>query len=118
MKAGPRSDRLYMAHIVEACEKIERYLSGLTKDDFLEDSRTVDAVVRNFEVMGEAAKRISAETRDAHPNVPSSDIARFRDVLIHRYDEVVPRQVWRIAREEMPSAYESTRRAAESNGDP
>lgn len=59
----------------------------MSEDEFLEDPRTIDAVVRNFEVMGEAAKRISEETRHANPAVPWRDFARFRDVLIHRYDE-------------------------------
>lgn len=80
------------------------------------DARTVDAVVRNFEVMGEASKRVSDETRRAHPDVPWRDIARFRDVLIHRYDEVVPSEVWRIAREELPAAHAAARRAAEAEG--
>lgn len=85
-------------------------------DDFVLDARTVDAVVRNFQVMGEAAKRISEETRTKHSEVPWRDIARFRDVLIHRYDEVVPSEVWRIAKDELPAALSAARRVAASMG--
>lgn len=72
--------------------------------------------MRNFEIMGEAAKRLSAATRDAHPGVPWSDFARFQDVLIHRYDQVVPADVWRIAAIELPPAMKRLHAAAKRLG--
>lgn len=90
MKPGPRADRLHVAHLIEAAERILSYVEGMTPEDFLLDKRTQDAVVRNFQIMGEAAKRVSAELRAKDARVPWREIAGFRDVLIHRYDEVVP----------------------------
>lgn len=81
MKTGIAGDRLHATHILEAGERIERYLAGLTREEFVEDAMRQDATIRNFQVMGEAAKRVSPETRAAHPEVPWSEFARFRDVL-------------------------------------
>ena len=74
--------------------------------------------MRNFEIMGEAAKRISEATRAAHPTVPWRDLARFRDVLIHQYDQVVPADVWRIATQELPSAMKQLHAAGKKRGWP
>lgn len=113
MKAGPRADRLHLAHLVEAAERILSYVEGMTQEGFLLDPRTQDAVVRNFQIMGEAAKRISAETRGGHPQVPWREISAFRDVLVHRYEQIVPSEVWRAIQDDLPAALVALRRAAE-----
>ena len=65
-----RDYRVYIDDILEAIEKIERYVEGLTFNKFAQDARTIDAVIRNFEIIGEATKHITKEVRKEYPNVP------------------------------------------------
>lgn len=74
-----RDVRLYLDDILDAVEKIERYVEGLSFDDFSVDSKTVDAIVRNFEIIGEATKRIPEETKRKYPQIPWKMMAGTRD---------------------------------------
>jgi len=80
-----RDPRLYLDDIFDAIEKIENYGEGLSFADFSADSKTVDAIVRNFEIIGEATKRIPAETKEKYPQIPWKMMAGTRDKLIHEY---------------------------------
>ena len=64
-----KSDRMYLEHILECVEKILRFTEG-GKDAFFQDERTQDAVIRNFEIIGEAAKRVSDDVRSRHADIP------------------------------------------------
>lgn len=78
-----KDDRLYLGHILEAVDRI--LLFGQDGEArFRTDVRTQDAIMRNLQVMGEAAKKVSAETRDAHPEIPWKDIAGMRDRVVRR----------------------------------
>jgi uncharacterized protein with HEPN domain len=96
-----KDPRVYMAHILECADRIERYL-GQDRDAFLRNTMVQDAVIRNFEVVGEAAKRIPEQFRVAHAEIPWRLMAGFRDVLIHDYEGVDLERVWRIAQEDLP----------------
>ena len=92
MKKDPR---VYLAQILERIDRIREYtVEG--KEAFFADSRTQDAVIRNFEVIGEAAKRIPDEYRKQHPAIPWRALSGFRDVLIHQYQGVSVAEVWQI----------------------
>jgi uncharacterized protein with HEPN domain len=97
-----KDPRVYMAHILECAAKIERYTRG-GKQQFLNDEMIQDAVIRNFEIIGEAAKRVPAAYRKAHLEVPWRLMAGFRDVLIHAYEGVDLDRVWHIAQEDLPN---------------
>jgi uncharacterized protein with HEPN domain len=80
-----RDDSFYVAHMVEACARVVEYTTGLSAAGLRDDHKTIDAVVRNLEVLGKAAKRVPAAVRSKAPDVPWRDISGMRDVLIHDY---------------------------------
>lgn len=98
-----RDPRLYLEDIVRACEKVERYTAGLDIDGFVRDERTYDAVLRNLEVIGEAAKRVPSEIRDEMSGVPWRAIAGFRDFVAHVYFALDDTIVWNAVCAEVPS---------------
>jgi uncharacterized protein with HEPN domain len=93
----------YLDDILEAVEKIERFTDGMDYAEFVEDSKTVDAVLRNFEVIGEAAKNIPEDVRQEYGDVPWSEMAGMRDKLIHGYATVELQIVWTTIQEELPT---------------
>jgi len=97
-----RDVRLYLDDIFDAVEKIERYVEGLSFDDFSADSKTVDAIVRNFEIIGEATKRIPEETRQKYPQIPWKMMAGTRDKLIHEYFGINLQALWKAVNEDIP----------------
>jgi len=97
-----RDYRVYVDDILEAIGKIEEYVQGLTFDKFAQDARTVDAVIRNFEIIGEATKYKTKEIRKEHSNVPWNDMAGMRDKLIHEYFGVKLETVWKTIKKRLP----------------
>lgn len=96
-----RGDLLYLVHILERIERIER-VAAEGRDAFLDSDILQDAVIRNFEVIGEAVKQLSPELKKRHPAVPWRRIAGFRDVLIHNYFGVEVAQVWEVIGRGLP----------------
>jgi uncharacterized protein with HEPN domain len=101
-----KDPRVYLAHILECIQKIERFTAG-GRNRFLGDVMVQDAVVRNFEVIGEAAKRLDDAYRAAHPAIPWRALAGLRDVLIHQYEGVDLDKVWAIVEGELPGLREA-----------
>jgi uncharacterized protein with HEPN domain len=81
-------DRESIEDIINAISLIQQYVLGKTFDDFESDSLCQDAVIRRFEIMGEAAKRVSETIREAFPHIPWKEMARMRDRVIHGYDTI------------------------------
>ena len=85
---------LYLTHIVDAIDRIFEFtVDG--KEHFFSDRKTQDAVIRNFEIVGEATRRLSQDFRNTYPDVPWRELGGFRDVLIHKYDRVDLVLVWK-----------------------
>jgi uncharacterized protein with HEPN domain len=80
-----KDENVYLNHIRDSIEKIESYVSGVEQDEFFENSMVQDAVIRQLEIIGEAAKRISESARAKEPDIPWNSIAGMRDKLIHNY---------------------------------
>lgn len=92
-----RDWRLYADDILAACDKIRRFVAGMSYEQFVADDRTCDAVIRNLEVIGEAAKRIPDEVAGRAPQVPWRLIRGMRDVLAHAYFGLSLPVVWDTA---------------------
>jgi uncharacterized protein with HEPN domain len=99
--APERDETLYLVEMREAVERILRYTTA-GRDAFFADPMIQDAVIRNLEVMGEAVRRVSADTRSAHPEIPWKQIAGTRDRVIHGYFTVDLEIVWEIVETELP----------------
>lgn len=96
-----KDNRLYLINIKECIEQIEFYtIEG--KDAFLQNRMIQDAVIRNFEVIGEATKRLSLDFRAKYPNIPWQQMAGFRDILIHDYLKVNVNRVWGVVEQNLP----------------
>lgn len=92
----------YLDDILDGVEKIKRYTREMTYEEFVDDSKTVDAVLRNFEVIGEVAKNVPDEIRQEYDDVPWSEMTGMRDKLIHGYATVELQIVWTTIQEEVP----------------
>ena len=98
-----RDPRLYLDDIIEAIKKIDEYRECLTFQDFSKDNKTVDAVIRNFEIIGEAAKRIPSGIKEMYPQVPWKQMAGTRDKLTHEYFGVNLKVLWKAMNEDIPA---------------
>jgi uncharacterized protein with HEPN domain len=85
MSKKRRDFLLFLEDIMVCIEKLEKYTQGLTFDQFSKNEMAVDAVIRNFEVIGEAVKKIPKELKQKYPDVEWNEATGFRDVLIHDY---------------------------------
>jgi len=98
-----KDDSIYIDHILNSINRILDYISGKDRESFEAELVTQDAVVRQLEIIGEVSKRVSKEFRSKHPDIPWSDMAGMRDVLIHDYIDVDFGVVWKTASEDIPN---------------
>lgn len=92
----------YLQDIADAIEKVEEFTAGMNYDQFRADEKTIFAVVRAFEIIGEATKKILPEARTRYPNIPWKEMTGFRDKLTHEYFGVDLKVVWQTLREDIP----------------
>lgn len=97
-----RDYKLYLKDILLAIESIERFVEGLETESFKHDDKTSSAVIRKFEIIGEAAKNVPDEVQRQYPGVPWKEMAGMRDKLIHFYFGVDYDLVWSTIRNRLP----------------
>lgn len=98
-----RDYRLYLDDMKMSCEKIIAYTMGMTREEFLSDSRTFDAVVRNLEIIGESTKQIPQELRNQHPGVEWAKAAGLRNLIVHQYFGIDQDIIWDVAMNHIPA---------------
>jgi uncharacterized protein with HEPN domain len=97
-----RDDRLYIQDMLESLEAIEEYIANVKYDQFIEKRMIYSATIRELEIIGEAAGKISQETREKYPNIDYRTIKDFRNVLAHEYFGVDMQIVWEIVTKKLP----------------
>lgn len=106
-----RDYQLFLDDIRESCARVLRYAQGMTNAQFQADEKTLDAVVRNLEIIGEAVKHLPQEVRACYPAVEGRKIAGFRDSVIHHYFAINKDIVWDIVQHKVPQLLEQLRPA-------
>ena len=97
-----RSYRLYISDILEAMNNIETYVKDLTYETFIQNNMVKDAVLRNLEVIGEAAKNISKDIKTEYAGIPWKRIVGLRNIVIHEYFGVDMENIWKIITDNLP----------------
>jgi uncharacterized protein with HEPN domain len=105
-----RGNKEFLLDIIEAIKRIELYTKELSYQDFLQKMETQDAVVRNFEIIGEAVKNVSKTLKEEYKDIQWKEIAGMRDKVIHFYFGVNWDIVWRAAKDSLPPFKEKIER--------
>lgn len=103
-----RDCKLYLSEILESGEAVKTYVQGFDLERFINDRKTYSAVVREFEIIGEAVGKLPDELKQRHPDVPWQDIKDFRNILIHEYFGVDLEIVWQVIHDELTPLLEAT----------
>jgi uncharacterized protein with HEPN domain len=101
-----RDYRLYLEDINESCAKILRYTYALSLEQFIQDEKTFDAVVRNLELIGEAAKHIPPEIRKQYSDIEWAKMAGLRDIAIHEYFGLDEDILWDVVQNQVAGLLE------------
>ena len=102
-----RDWRILLEDILEAAAKIEQYTKNLTQDDFIKNSMVVDAVVRNLEIIGEAAKNVPSGVQNKLQHIPWKKLTGIRNRIVHEYFGVDLNIIWFIIENELSSLKQS-----------
>ncbi len=97
-----KEDEIYLQHILQAVERIEEYTTDFTSDIFFSNHLVQDAVIRQFEIIGEATKRLSAGITENYVQIEWKDVAGIRDKLIHHYMGVDIEVLWDTIQQDIP----------------
>jgi len=98
-----RDLKLYIKDILNAIDSIEQFIEGMKYEDFIKDDKTTSAVIRKFEIIGEASKNIPANFKKKHSDIPWKEMAGFRDKLIHFYFGIKYELVWETIKLKLPA---------------
>jgi len=99
-----------VADIVDSIEKILSYTAGMSFEQFRKDSKTIDAVIRNFTIIGEAARHIPEDIVQSHPEIPWREMADLRNIIVHEYFGVNEKIIWETIQTDLPGILSSLRK--------
>lgn len=97
-----RDYKLFVRDIIVAMESIERFVEGMSLEEVVRDDKTSSAIIRKFEIIGEAAKNIPESLKEKHQEVPWKNIVGMRDRLVHAYFGIDYKLVWDAIKKEIP----------------
>lgn len=98
-----KTDTIYLEDILDAIKTIENYIEGIDLESFLLEQMRQDAVIRQLEIIGEAANKLSAEFHRINPSFPLREAVSMRNFLIHGYDEIDINIVWKTIQDNLPT---------------
>ena len=110
-----RDYRDYLSDILESIDDIDSFINDVSFNDFVNDKKTLKAVIRSIEVMGEAAKRIPESIKAKYPSVPWKKMAGMRDKMIHEYHNIDLEILWKTIKEDIPSVKPLIHKALENH---
>ncbi|HSV87595.1 MAG TPA: DUF86 domain-containing protein [Bacteroidales bacterium] len=102
MKRENRTYIMYLEDMNLAMERIAEYIHGYSLGKFKQDNKTVDAVIRNFEIIGEASKNLPTEFKENHPDVPWNEMYLLRNKVSHEYFGIDYEIIWDVASNHLP----------------
>lgn len=103
----PNNIDLYLSDIKIAIRKIQKFTRGISFENFSADEKTIDAVIRNFEIIGEASKNIPTEFKNKHKKIPWQKMIGLRNKMIHEYSGVDLEILWKTVEEDLPGLKKS-----------
>jgi len=103
-----KNDAVYLRHMLTACERILEYLPD-NKENLASSPMALDAISRNFQVLGEAAKSVSAQYKESHPEIHWQEISGMRNIIVHAYFHVDPAIIYQTAQKDVPQLLKQLR---------
>ena len=108
-----RNNKLYLQDILGAMESIEKFVKGMNFERFKEDDKTSSAVIRKFEIIGEATKHLPDDIKEKYLQIPWREMAGMRDRLIHFYFGIDYSLVWKTVKERLPALISQFKKVTE-----
>lgn len=110
-----RDTALFILDILDSLEKIKDYTLGITFDDFAHNNEKIDAVVRNLEIIGEAARNISIDIKNKYPDIPWEKMVTMRNKVLHEYFGVDEEILWQTINKDLPLLKEQIKAFSQKN---
>lgn len=108
-----RDPRLYLLDILESGKAIMEYIAGMSMENLKKDRKTYSAIIREFEIIGEAVSKLPKDLKNRYPEVPWRDIKDFRNILTHEYFSIDVEILWRVIKEDLPDLISTVKKILE-----
>lgn len=112
------NDAARLWDMLDAARAAAGFTTGLTFEQYADDRKTRNAVERNLEIIGEAARHVSEGTRNLFPDIPWSQVIGLRNIIAHEYGEILHEKVWGICKDRLPSLIDQLERSGVENAPP